>query len=278
MVTDYSRRFIGQCSAAVRTLAVVAMAAGVAGCVGLTRKLTQQEIELLRAQIQQTDDTAAMLAATPDPEIGSQFSVFLPATLLNDLLKVAAGKQFPLNDPNLRNTMVRIDEIKTDFDRGLAYVSLSATACKMAAAPGTGCGTPAVSLRTTAYLGISDAEIAGNGASATLRVHVVDVLPNVKLSLVDFTLRGFVRDLLKAGLTQFVQDHVPTLTVPLETRLPVRFAAVDQPVRIPGPRGGDSRLEGRLRSSGLAQDLVLKLKRPLFLRDGVRLYLVITQS
>jgi hypothetical protein len=250
---------------------------GLGGCVGLTKKLNQQETDLLRAQIQQSEETAAMLAATPDPEVGSQFSVFIPANLLNDLLKGAAKKTFTMTDPNFKDITVRIDGISTAFDRGLAYLTVGVTACKTPTSPGQDCAKPEVSLQTTAYLGITDSDIAGDGKSATLRVRIVDVVPSVKVGWFDFTLRGFVRRLLKAGLTQFVQDHVPALTVPLETRVPVRFGAFDQRVAIPGPRGGNSQLEGQLRTGGFNQDFVLKLRHPLFLSDGVRLYLVISQ-
>ena len=82
-----------------------------------------------------------------------------------------------------------------------------------------------MTLSTTAYIGITDADIAGTGAAATFRVYVTDVVPSVKVGLFDFTLRGFVKKLLQAGLTQFVQDHVPALTVPLETKIPLRFPA-----------------------------------------------------
>ena len=97
MVTAMKRLVIG--------LLLVSMSSA---CTGLRKRLDQQELSLLRAQIQQADETASDADGEPDPEVGSQFSVFVPATLLNDLLKIASNQAFKMSDPKFQDVTVQI--------------------------------------------------------------------------------------------------------------------------------------------------------------------------
>ena len=242
-----------------------------AGCANTARLLREQELGRLTSQVGQTDAALREFAAVADPEGASQFTVLIPASLLNDVLTKFDETVIDPPDPALQDIRIIVKQIRTRFDAALPYVDITLSACRRPQPGGPGCGDLSVSLSATAYLEFSVNRTVPP-LNATLRVQLVDAVPSAQVKWWQFKLQGFVRDLIRAQLAQAIATKLPAAVVPLETAFGVTFPAGGYRVSIPAPRQG-SRIDTLISTPGLSEQVALTVFRVLFLRDGVHLFL-----
>lgn len=242
------------------------------GCLPIKQLQLQQQSNLLTTQIQQTSRVLTLLKTTPDPEHASHFSVFVPIQMLNNVFAQADNLYF--DPPDIKNTRIVLNQFRTHFDAGLPYLDLSASACTISNKPGPQCGDIKVTLRTTAFVDIEPVAAQGLPGEATVSIQIVDVVPDVKVGIFDFALRGFVQNLIKVNLSKLVTDHVPKMTIPLQVNNHLAYAGGAVPADIPTPRDSSAIL-GNISTPSLSKDVSLNVGSMLFLQDGAHIFLLV---
>ncbi len=241
-------------------------------CLPIKKLQRQQESRLLRDQIQQTSQVLTQLDRTPDPERANQFSVFVPVTMLNEIFSKADDLYFDPSDPNLKNVRILLKKFRANFDAGLAYLDFTASACTRPTNPANVCGDISITLRTTAFVHIESQAVPTVPGQATVSVEIMDVVPDVKIGIFDFKLRGFVRELIKVELARLVSEKVPKMFIPLETGTHIAYQGTPIETNIPTPRD-NSAILGNLITPSLGKDLSLQVNTALFLKDGAHIYM-----
>jgi len=233
--------------------------------------LQDQERRLLSDQIQQTSVVLKELDQAPDPERASQFSVFVPVQMLNEIFKKADGLYF--DPPEIKDARIVLESLRTNFDAGLPYVDFTVYACYRPNKPGTLCrDSTKVSLSTIAFVHIEPQSGGTVPDQALVSVEIVDVVPNIKVGIFQFSLRGFVKNLIQANLQKLISEKVPKAAIPLEASTHIAYSTGPLPLNIKTPRD-DSYILGNMTAPSISRDVSARVTSAIFLKDGAHLFI-----
>jgi hypothetical protein len=227
------------------------------GC-STTRQINQQRLNLLNVKYDNLKAFHSILATQPDPEISCDFSLFISIEKINQVLAGIDNVSGPLT--GIKETVFHINSIRTHFDNGFPEVTINAwaehTRHKFR-----------VDLELTAVL---ELKIPSNDLSkATIKVHVKEVVPNVRWGFLRFKFRGFIKDLIHLKINSYTQ-LLPELSFPLKSEINLELPAQTKTLDF---NAGDGRISGNLFVPAISGRNTLEVKQILFLSDGIHVYL-----
>jgi hypothetical protein len=241
-------------TATTRLLLCACLAAS-AGCGSTARQIRRLEFDRLTRQVDTCNGLIAYLGVTPNPDAYSDASVFLPVKTLNELFDGASGTSAPL--PGAGATL-SVRKIQLDLACGAPTFRVTAVARK---------GELEVEMEISALVDDITPD-AADPERAELRFLLLDVKPRASWGPFSFRLRGFVRDLLELKLAEYAAA-LPSLTVPLRWNSTYALPDAQVKVEFPVPSGT---IRARVATPGASGTLALKVKRVVYLKDGIHAY------
>jgi hypothetical protein len=226
----------------------------IVSCGSTRKKLKLIELNSLKARFNKLQEVNDYITQNPNPEITSDFSFFISLEKINEILSGADG--FRKEISAIPGAFIQIDSIRVRFDYGLPNVDINAWAGKT----NSKCR---VDLRMSAFIEIKSA--ANDPHKAIIKFHLEGVCPIAKWNFLRFKFRGFVKDLIKLKLNEYLSS-LPGLSFPLKSEVPInildRVQQLDFSI-------GDQRIIGDLKIPGVEGKKTLYIKRALFHSDGV---------
>ncbi len=239
-------------AAVVIVLLVVAI-----GC-NTAKRVKQQHLALLDAEVSYLTDVNSLLTRTPDPERNSTFGIFVSASTLDGVLKAADGYEAPI--PSIKNAILRVNSIRTQFDNGLPALAIDAEARR-------------AQLRIKVIINV---EIQPQFENTELRLvaHVRSAVPQASWKWYQLGTYVFVNDLLKTTLDSWAKA-LPVMSIPLNQSFALKVPTTVLPTTAP-TQGGS--VDGQVTIPGLTGRQIIAVEKVLFLKDGVHLFCSVRQG
>ena len=240
---------------ALRVFAIaVLLGVAVTGC-ATKRRLLEFEIRRLEGQVAYLSELNRYLDQNPQPHTAGSLRAFIRSDDLNGVL--ARLDDLRVEVPTMPGTIIGLDHVRVNFKPGFPELTTSAWARR---------DNLTVTLQVAAALDFQ--LVPGDPDRATLRIHVLDVLPNVTWNPLAFRVRGFARDLLKLKAADLAAQ------LPMDS-FPVAFP-IDVPIK-----GQTTVVETKTEAGGLLRVEVVspnlgiagrgRLAARIFLPNGVHL-------
>lgn len=223
-------------------------------CGSTKKRLKLIELNSLKARLSKLQQVNDYITQNPNPEITSDFSFFISLEKMNEILSGADG--FRKNISEIPGAFIHIDSIRVKFDCGLPDVEINAWAGKTRS-------KCRVDLRMSAFIEIKSAP--NDPDKAVIKFHLEDVCPIAKWSFLRFKFRGFVKDLIKLKINEYLSS-LPELSFPLKSEVPINISNRVEQLDF---SLGDQRVIGDVRIPGVKGRKTLYMKRTLFHADGV---------
>jgi hypothetical protein len=228
------------------------------GC-SVKKKILQNELQSLKRRIAACSDLQQELQTNPNPDVASDFGVFIPATLIRDTFAGFVGEAIEV--PTTPATKLTLKEFTIAFGCDAATVDIAVEAERKGV-------TLRLSLEATAML-MMDPDPATGVARVLLNVE--EVKTAVRLPWHSFALRGVVRDLVTLAFIEY-SKRLPVGTIPLRQAL--QLTVPDSRMSVSAPAGSGI-IDGILSVAGLTRNGVLQIRRTMFLEDGIYVFLTL---
>lgn len=213
------------------------------------RKLEEQRLRIQKASLQQT---VSLLKDGRERD----FEGFVSRDVVNQALAGLDGLEVVW--PDLPDVKVTLRQVRWIPEDGFARLEILARADHVST-------EFTAELRVLAFLAVDNT--SDKGELAHLRIHVVDVVPELRWRRWGGKTGGFARRLLRAELAERL-DGLGDVTLPLRHVLPLDSPPSSQTLRLPTGQGS---VRGQATWPGFRGDMEVQVDEILFLRDGVHI-------